>query len=394
MSLKDLGIKKFYDSVADNIYKDFFNKVLSKSVKCHRLGGVFTSRNFAACADGMQEFIKNDGKMKLILTPSFSDEDILAIQNGLKKETDVIIKNWITELDEIKDKFVEDHVKALSWLLKQNLLEIKIVVVSDSNGKFLNSSQIEKIGLFKRKIGIYIGKGDEEILSFHGQIDFDDKLYGEWYRFDVFRYWEESEKDRVNENFSYFEKFWKGEEIKGLEGYTIKTIDLPQAIQEKIISKSPETKSEIKLVHPIKLFPKQLEAISEWKKNEYRGIFEMATGTGKTFTAIGGIKELEKEVGPLAVVVAVPSITLISQWRTELSKWDLPSLTNQKNKNWKTEFKDEIDLIKYKKSETSITIVLHYNTYAKKEFLELLEKIPIPLLFYFCLFLLHINTNV
>jgi len=114
----------------------------------------------------------------------------------------------------------------------------------------------------------------------------------------------------------------------------------------------------------------------------------------KTFTAIGGIKELEKEVGPLAVVVAVPSITLISQWRTELSKWDLPSLTNQKNKNWKTEFKDEIDLIKYKKSETSITIVLHYNTYAKKEFLELLEKIPIPLLFYFCLFLLHINTNV
>lgn len=379
MSLKDLEIKKFYDSVRDNVYKDFFNKVLSHSTKCNRLGGIFTSRNFAACADGMQEFIKNDGKMKLILTPSFSNEDITAIQKGLKKETDVIIDNWITEFDEIKDKFIEDHVKALAWLLKHNLLEIKVVVVYDSNGQVLNSAGIEKIGLFNRKIGIYIGKGDDDIISFQGDIDFDDKIYGEWYRFDVFRYWEPNEKERVNENYDYFNKFWNGDEIKGLEGITIKTLDLPQALHDEIIKKSPESKSQITLQHPIKLFPKQLEAISEWKKNGYRGIFEMATGTGKTWAAIGAIKELEKEIGPLIVVIAVPSITLISQWKDELAKWDIQSTTDRDNKNWKSEFKDEIDYMKYKKNE-SVVIVLLYKSYTKKEFLELLQKTSLPLL--------------
>ena len=101
MNFKDLELKPTYDSIIDDIYNDFFNKMLSESTRSDRLGGVFTSRNFAACAEGMQNFIKNDGRMRLILTPSFSDDDVNAIQNGLKNENDVITKIWITELDEI-----------------------------------------------------------------------------------------------------------------------------------------------------------------------------------------------------------------------------------------------------------------------------------------------------
>ena len=136
MNFKDLELKPTYDSIIDDIYNDFFNKMLSESTRCDRLGGVFTSRNFAACAEGMQNFIKNDGRMRLILTPSFSDDDVNAIQNGLKNENDVITKNWITELDEIKDKFEQDHTKALAWLLKNNLLDIRIAVLINPDGSF------------------------------------------------------------------------------------------------------------------------------------------------------------------------------------------------------------------------------------------------------------------
>ena len=56
MSLKDLALKDFYDS-SDNVYEDFFNKVLTESVKCSRFGGKFSSINFARCAEGMKKFI-------------------------------------------------------------------------------------------------------------------------------------------------------------------------------------------------------------------------------------------------------------------------------------------------------------------------------------------------
>jgi len=116
MTLRDLKLQWMYAS-PENVYKEFFNKVLKESDECMRFGGVFSSRTFADCASGMQEFVQNNGKMKLILVSEFSDDDVNAIQKGTKNEEDLIIKNWITEISEIKDKFEEDHVKALLKVL-------------------------------------------------------------------------------------------------------------------------------------------------------------------------------------------------------------------------------------------------------------------------------------
>ena len=120
---------------------------MKESDQCLRFGGIFNSRTFAGCAEGMQEFVQNNGKMKLILVSEFSDDDVNAIQKGTKNEEDLIIKNWITEISEIKDKFEEDHVKALAWLLKEGFLEIKIIIVKDPSGGILKPSEIKKIGL-------------------------------------------------------------------------------------------------------------------------------------------------------------------------------------------------------------------------------------------------------
>ena len=387
MSLKDLGLKDFYDS-SDNVYEDFFNKVLTESVKCSRFGGKFSSINFARCAEGMQKFIENRGKMRLILVNYFSDEDIEAMQKGTQNETDLIIKNWITEFSQIKTKFDEDCVKALAWLLKEGTLEIRIIVVTDPYGKVLTSSEIENIGYLNRKLGIYHGKGIGEIVSFSGDIDYDEEIYGDWYRFDVFRYWEKIEVDRVNENHNYFNDLWENKNPK-LEQYSIKTLELPQAIEQEIVRRAPKSKSEIKLVKPRKLFTYQNDAISEWKKNGCRGIFEMATGTGKTWTAIAGIKELEEEIGPFGVVIAVPSITLIDQWNQNLTSWPdffKPgdgTVSNQWKANkitWRKDFEDQLDAIKRKGRKSCAVIILHYKSYADEKFLKRLEGTKIPLM--------------
>ena len=53
-----------------------------------------------------------------------------------------------------------------------------------------------------------------------------------------------------------------------------------------------------------KLREYQKDAINKWEDTGFNGIFDMATGTGKTFTAIGAATRLyEKLDGNLAVFI-------------------------------------------------------------------------------------------
>jgi superfamily II DNA or RNA helicase len=66
----------------------------------------------------------------------------------------------------------------------------------------------------------------------------------------------------------------------------------------------------------------QNEAIDQWFDNENRGILEMATGTGKTFTAIGAIdRVLDTATEPLLITIAVPYTHLAEQWISSLAEW-------------------------------------------------------------------------
>ncbi|WP_315819382.1 DEAD/DEAH box helicase [Paraflavitalea speifideaquila] len=70
----------------------------------------------------------------------------------------------------------------------------------------------------------------------------------------------------------------------------------------------------------------QEEAIKNWKENDYCGIFEMATGTGKTYTALSAIWELLRERERLFVIISCPFIHLAEQWQDEAEKFSLDSI--------------------------------------------------------------------
>lgn len=92
----------------------------------------------------------------------------------------------------------------------------------------------------------------------------------------------------------------------------------------------------------IKLRDYQIEAIDAWFNNDCRGIFEMATGTGKTFTALSCFKKLLDTKDKLLTIIACPQSHLIDQWINELKKFhDGPIITaSGKNYKWKKDFKD------------------------------------------------------
>lgn len=378
MGLKEAGLKGTYDSRVDDIYGDFFNVVLSNSRLCKRVGGVFTSRNFAACAEGMQEFIKNDGKMQLVLTQTFLPEDADAIYRGYAKLEDKITETWITNLDKIKDKFIESHTHALSWLLKNGLLEIRIMVLYDQDGRPLDDEKLNKVSELRRKIGIFRGGGRDEYVSFSGNIDFDDPILGEAYHFDVYKYWDDSERGRVNNHNEEFKRYWDGNSMKIGNSHALKTIDLPTAIHEHLIKKSPQLKTEIKLVYNPKLRTYQKKAVDSWMKNGGRGVLEMATGTGKTVTAIQTIHELSKQHNEMLVVIVVPYNTIADQWKKQLTRVNIPIILTLGNSGWKQEIKDGIQLLNAKKRTGIKAIITSYSTYYNERFVGLIQECGVP----------------
>ena len=153
MKFRQLEIKEFYDSVRDDVYVDFFSHVLEHSEEVRRFGGSFDSKNFVTIAQGMGHFIRNDGQMKLLLFSNLLESDVLAINQGLKTEEDLVLKNWIDDWNSIPKKFISDHAKALAWMLKNNYLEIRIIKITDGNGKQVSYKQIEHI-IYLREIFI------------------------------------------------------------------------------------------------------------------------------------------------------------------------------------------------------------------------------------------------
>ena len=271
---------------------------------CARVGGKFTSRNFAACAEGMQEFITLDGTMRLVLLPEFTEEDIDAINTGVSRAQDVLSERWIHDLSEVKRQlFVESHTKALAWMLVNGYLEIKIVVPVRSDGSVVSYMELRDSQVFRNKIGIF-WDGNNDAVSFSGNIEFDDRMMGEYYQFRVYRGWDESERRYVEQDLNEFYRYWDGQGINS--EIVLKTLALPDAVRDSLFRIAPKSKPEIILQNAPRLRPYQKEAVRMWNENGGKGVFEMATGTGKTFTAIGCIEKNQGKRGQVTRCGGMP----------------------------------------------------------------------------------------
>ena len=90
----------------------------------------------------------------------------------------------------------------------------------------------------------------------------------------------------------------------------------------------------------VKLHDYQKEAIKKWQENGYRGIFDMATGTGKTFTGLGALTHLAQMLdNKLAVIIACPYQHLVEQWVEDIEKFNMQPIIGYSasgQKDWKT----------------------------------------------------------
>jgi len=304
MSFKELTIKIGYDGDSESVLNEFIIPTLSIAKTYDRLAGYFSSSSLAQLAKGLEKFIENDGKMRLITSTQFSGEDIEAINKGILRPEEVISKKFIKEFEEIENQFVKDHVEALSWMLVEGYLEIKIAVMEDNP-------------IFHPKVGIL--NDGKNIIAFTGSLNETGpglSPEGNIENCDIFCDWKSGQDEYCSRHALTFEKFWSGSPNRA------KIYDLPSAIKEYLLKSVPHSKEEA--VAKIKkskfkkneLYGFQKKAIEAWFASKKMGIFEMATGTGKTRTTISCIQKLfqEKKDQGLLIVITCPGRDLANQW--------------------------------------------------------------------------------
>ena len=377
MLFRELEIKSFYDSRKSDVYNEFFNTVLSHSKYYQRFGGVFSAKRFALFAEGLQDFIKeNNGQMELAIIPNFSKEDRKALREGVLLD-DVITKNWIQDLSQIKEKMLENHTKAISWMIANDYLKIKIILPEHDDGTSFIESELNELAIFRKEIGIFYNKDDNSPMSFHGIIDRNDSEVGELYSLDVSRGWIDSEQTQIDQDHEDFTNYWN-DEIFQLGKISCKIRPLSKQLKDYFKEKAPKAKSEIPQLKKLPILRNyQIQAIDAWMENNGRGIFEMATGTGKTFTAIGGIRQIQDTEEKVLIVIAVPYRSLVDQWKQALEKWFIDSTILEPG-TWRQTLRGEVRHLNRFNGKASSVLITSHELFSAKEFITQIDNCEIP----------------
>lgn len=369
MSLNDLNIKIKYDSDEDDLLNDFYIPTLSESVKYYRLSGFFNSSSLAVAAAGLENFIKNNGKMKLVTSVIFSKEDLLKINEAHADPLKVIEENFISDYESISDSFVKDHLAALGWMIANDKLEIKVAYPKDL------------INIFHPKVGILVDS-EGNYLSFSGS---DNETRSGWLgnieEFKVFTSWKFGHKEIIDTDILSFTKYWKDNAKK------VNVIDIPKAIKKDLIKLAPKSVDNLNF-HQLPSFQGgghinkkgrklrfyQQNALDAWFDNDCRGIFELATGTGKTFTALKCLEKLFKSED-IVCVISCPLIYLVEQWAKEVKEFSIFDNVFKAygGTNWKSEINDFLFDLDLGIEDNGIIVTTH-NTFSQKDFIDILSN--------------------
>lgn len=370
MALSDLNLLPEYHTAADNVIEDFYVPCLEQSTTYARITGFFAGITFQMLAKGLSPLIQNGGKMRMIISTRLSQSDEEAIRRGYE-EREIVEKNLMAMFDDPKDEFEKGYLSLLTYLISHNILDIRVVSVSSV---VATAMEHEKLGIFGDEWGnmvAFSGSGNETPSG----------LSHNYENFDVFCSW--NGRDPYGRCFSkmvYFNNLWND------KFQNSKTFTFPEAVKAKIFEyneympkeklasldseyikaaksrKIVEELTKLPSMNCIKLHDYQLNAIEEFKSNKYRGYFDMATGTGKTFTALGAITTLVNDpdikTPSFLNLIVVPYTHLATQWDEECQKFGIkPLVAFGNSKAWRKAFEERINSIRYRQSKYECIII-------------------------------------
>ena len=295
--------------------------------------GFFSSEVLASLAPGLATYVTgSDNSFRLVVSPLLRAEDQAAIEEG-SKSAEEIADRILEELIVTEDLLQRHTLKCLTWLLREKRIEFKVALM--------------KGALFHPKVWLFEHSGD--VVAAHGS---GNATYAGIRRnieqIVISRSWQDPNQRYIAEKLSYeFERFWEGKDDNCI------VIPMPEAVKERLLrtysSGFAPSEDELRALYtrakglteqveppePVSVpsagfkipdwlryedgpFEHQGKAVNAWCEAGYRGVLEMATGSGKTITSMIGAHRVYEEQKPLLIVVAAPYVPLIEQWCGEI----------------------------------------------------------------------------
>ena len=387
MTLKEYEWKIRYRSDEDNLLKDFYIPALERSILYQRAAGFFSTGSLVAAAKGIVRLIHNDGKMQLVVSPNFSEEDIKIIQEGYAKREEIVSQALEREFLFSEESLIKRRIEAVSWMIAKGELDLK-VAIPVRDGKVTRGIYHEKMGIFKDE--------EDNVMVFSGSINESQSAYvNNFESFDVQLSWESGRSEELVRMKSIeFENLWRSNTDR------LEVIPMPEAIKEKLLKLIPEISPkidpeeepelaethiqareiEIKTPVDVELRQHQEKALNQWVENKGRGVLQHATGSGKTITALNIAASLFNKSKRLSVIILAPQKHIVDQWYKEARKFGFnPILGYETASSWYNQLNRDI-LSFNMEALINFVFITTNASFSKPRTQDLLKKIKGPLL--------------
>ncbi len=305
--------------------------------------GYFGGAALRELSHGLAAYIlRSNQPLRLLVSPVLSDSDQDAIRLGTRTPVEVLMEAFEAAFNDetaLASALAEHTKQCFAYLIASRRLVMKIVMVQDA--------------IFHLKEWIFRSDGDVAILS--GSANFTGRaLVGNVERLNLHRSWRGGDSETAcQEVIEEFEAYWSNSKPHAI------AVDLPLALRTGLVQSydttRPPTEADYHkalqlegkltrsegnrfvqvrfdqrgfappsdLVWETGRYSHQATAVLRWEGAGRQGILSMATGSGKTITALLCAWRLWRELRHLAVVVAAPTRPLIAQWAEECEDFGL-----------------------------------------------------------------------
>lgn len=374
--LRQLDLLPVYDSSERDIVDHLIVPLLGNSLEYYRGVGFFTSGWLRVAARGVRQLVENGGRARIVLSPIMEAGDWGAFQLGDRARQEPHLKEVLRRnIEELEACLERDTLNSLAWLIADNVLDFRFAVPRDTSVR----------GDYHDKVGVFVD-GNGDIVAIHGS--FNDTIQGtlNGEAFSVFKSWEPGQGPFVEQHKKRVLSLWE------IGNAQFVTSPIPDATRERLVQlrtsrdrpyalprvSHSKVESLPGLHCPVSLRGFQLEAIEKWKENNCHGILEMATGTGKTITALAAAVDRHRALGKLLLVVLVPYLHLLEQWARECKQFGfLPVLCSGEHGNWVVEARSRIADLKLGVTHCCLLVV--HNSAAIPVFTKLAQTFPADL---------------
>ena len=344
-------VKVCLDTSEDNLIDELYTPCLKWAERFDRGVGYFTTGWLTYNIAGLSDFASRGGKMRLITSPILSTEDTDAIIGAENQDGSTFLRleaALLENVETLKREMEADIINAFSWMLYDGIIDMRFAIPC---------KKLEE-GDFHDKFGVFY-KGNDA-LSFSGSVNDSKHGFQNYESIKVFKTWAGTQ-EYVDADTARFEKIWNRKD-RNLKMFTI-----PQAVKNKIFElRTPDRPYSLpagssKWVH-------QDIAVKTFLEKEH-GILAMATGTGKTVTAMKIINKLFDSGEIRRVVITMYGNDLLDQWAIQIRE-------NYKNKQINYHYASQKMMKDFVMHPDDSILILSRDSRNLSKLLDLFDRLP------------------